>query len=182
MIGRSILLIRHCAATGQHTDAALSDVGIQQAQILAEFLSDHPIDHITTSEYLRARQSIEPFASRSDLTIHTDARLNERTLSAEPLDNWQEIVRSSFDDYDLCAPGGESAREVLTRAWAALDEIFDADHAMPVVVTHGNLMALVLHSQEPTFGFQGWKSLTNPDVFMLREKEPGRFDFNRLWV
>ncbi len=178
----NLILVRHCQATGQQPDARLTETGHQQARSLAHFLSDYPIDHITTSEYLRARQSIEPYASQSDLTIHTDARLNERTLSAEPLDNWQEIVRDSFQEKDIRAPGGETANEVLRRAWDALNAIFDADYAMPLVVTHGNLMALVLHSLESTFGFQGWKSLTNPDVFMLREKEPGRFDFNRLWV
>ena len=52
-----------------------------------------------------------------------DPRLNERILSAEPIENWQEVIRDSFDDHDLRAPGGESAREVLGRAWAALDEI-----------------------------------------------------------
>ena len=182
MSTRNLFLVRHCQATSQHPDASLTDTGQLQAQKLADFLSDYPIDHITTSEYLRARQSIEPFASQSDLIIHGDARLNERTLSAKPLDNWQEIVRDSFHDKDLRAPGGETANEVLRRAWGALNELNGAGHSLPLVVTHGNLMALVLHSLEPTFGFQGWKSLTNPDVFMLREKEPGRFDFNRLWV
>ena len=177
-----LVLVRHCAATGQNPDSSLTDTGMQQSQKLADFLSDYPIDHITTSEYLRASQSIEPFANQSDLPIHSDARLNERTLSAEPIDDWQDVVRSSFDDYNLRAPGGESAREVLTRAWVALDEILDADHAMPLVVTHGNLMALVLHSLDRTFGFEGWKSLTNPDVFVLRERDPGQFDFNRLWA
>ena len=181
MTGRKLLLVRHCAATGQHPYAPLSDAGIQQAQKLAGFLSDYPIDRITTSEYLRARQSIEPFASRSDLTIGTDARLNERTLSAEALDNWQDVVRDSFDDHDLRSPGGESAREVLARAWAALDEIFDADHAMPLVVTHGNLLALVLHSLDDTFGFQGWKSLSNPDVFVLDDAGSGQMTFERIW-
>ncbi len=182
MTGRTLLLIRHCAASGQEPDAPLSGAGIQQAQTLASFLSDYPIDHITTSEYLRARQSIEPFASQSDLAIHTDARLNERTLSSEPLDNWQEIVCDSFDDHDLRAPGGESAREVLDRAWAALDEILDADHAMPLVVTHGNLLALVLHSLDDTFGFKGWESLSNPDVFVLDDAGSGRMRFERIWT
>ena len=179
---RNLLLIRHCQATGQIPNAPLTETGHRQAQKLADFLSDYPIDHITTSEYLRARQSIEPFARQSDLTIHKDARLNERTLSAEPTYNWQEIVRDSFVNHDLRAPGGETANEVLRRAWDALNELIGTGHTLPIVVTHGNLMALVLHSLEPTFGFEGWKSLTNPDVFMLREKEPGRFDFDRLWV
>ena len=176
-----LLLVRHCAAAGQEPDAPLTDTGHHQAQTLAHFLADYPIDHITTSEYLRARQSIEPFASQSDLAINTDARLNERTLSAEPLDNWQDVVRNSFDDHGLRAPGGESARQVIARAWAVLDEIFDANHAMPLVVTHGNLLALVLHSLDHTFGFEGWQSLSNPDVFMLGDAGTGQMTFERIW-
>ena len=181
MSKRNLIVVRHCAATGQDPDAPLTDAGAQQAQTLADFLSEYPIDHITTSEYLRARQSIEPFASRADLTIHTDFRLNERILSAEPLDNWQDVVRDSFDDHDLRAPGGESAREVLDRAWAALDEILAAGHALPLVVAHGNLLALVLHSLDPTFGFEGWKSLTNPDVFTLGDAGSRRMAFEGIW-
>ncbi len=181
MTRHSVFLIRHCQATGQEPDAPLTETGHQQAQTLADFLSDYPIDHITTSEYLRARQSIEPFASISDLPVHTAPRLNERTLSSEPLQNWQEVVRDSFNDLDLCAPGGESAREVLARAWAALNEIITAGHSMPLVVTHGNLMALVLHSLDRTFGFGGWKSLSNPDVFMLDDARSGQMTFERIW-
>ena len=177
----NLILVRHCQATGQQPNAPLTDTGIQQAQTLADFLSEYPVDHITTSEYLRARQSIEPFASQSDLTIHTDHRLNERTLAANPVDYWQDVVRDSFDDQDLRAPGGESAREVLARAWAALNEILNADHTLPIVVTHGNLMALVLHSLDYTFGFEGWKSLSNPDVYLLSKVATGPISFKRIW-
>ena len=90
-------------------------------------------------------------------------------------------MRDSFDDPDLRAPGGESAREVLHRAWAGLDEVLGGGHALPLVVTHGNLMALVLHSLDPAFGYEGWKSLTNPDVYLLREERPGAWSFERLW-
>ena len=177
-----LILVRHCEATGQEPEAPLTNVGAQQAQTLADFLLGYPIDRITTSEYLLARQSMEPFASISDLPVHTDARLNERVLSAEPIKNWQDVVRDSFDDHDLRAPGGESARKVLDRAWAALDEIFAADHSMPLVVTHGNLIALVLHTLDPNFGYDGWKSLTNPDAYILPGNEPGKMAFERIWA
>ena len=181
MTGHSALLIRHCQATGQHPNAPLTETGRRQSQTLAQFLSDYPVDHITTSEHLRARQSIEPFASQSDLTIYTDTRLNERTLAANPVNYWQDVVRDSFDDQDLRAPGGESALEVLARAWAALNEILNVDHTLPIVVTHGNLMALVLHSLDYTFGFEGWKSLSNPDVYLLSKVATGPISFKRIW-
>lgn len=116
MLKNTFLLIRHCQATGQQPDAPLTETGHEQAQSLANFLSDYPIDHITASQYLRTRQSIEPFASISGLPVRTDARLNERILSVEPIKNWQDVVRDSFDDHDLRSPGGESAREVVDRA------------------------------------------------------------------
>ena len=178
---RELILVRHCQATGQEPNAPLTNVGVQQAQTLADFLSDYPIDHITTSEYLRARRSIQPFASQSDLPILSDPRLNERTLSSETLENWQEVVRDSFADLDLRSPGGESAREVLARAWDALNEIIAAGHSLPLVVTHGNLMALVLHSLDRTFGFDGWKSLSNPDVYVLLASDLGNPPFERIW-
>lgn len=181
MTGRSILLVRHCAATGQHPDAQLTGTGLMQAETLSEFLTGYPIEFIVASEYIRARQSIEPYAAAKGLSINQDARFNERTLSVEPVDNWQEIVRDSFDDHDLRARGGESANEVLRRAWDGLNELIDAGHGLPVVVTHGNLLALVLHSLDPAFGFQGWKSLSNPDVFMLGDSGSGKVTFERIW-
>ena len=181
MTDPNLILIRHCQAMGQEPDAALTEIGRQQAQTLAEFLTDYPIDHITTSEYLRARQSIEPYAAETGVLTHQDKRFNERILSAEPIERWQEIVRDSFDDHDLRAPGGESANEVLRRAWDRLNEVIGAGHECPLVVTHGNLMALVLHSLDPEFGFEGWKSLTNPDVFVLYDAGSGRMTFERIW-
>ncbi len=91
------------------------------------------------------------------------------------------MVRDSFDYHDLRAPGGESAHEVLARAWAALNEIIATGHSLPLVVTHGNLMALVLHSLDRTFGFEGWKSLGNPDVFLLSDFGTRRMAVNRIW-
>lgn len=178
---RNLILVRHCQATGQHPDAALSETGHQQAQSLATFLSDYAIDHITTSQYLRAQQTIQPFANQHGLPIHTDLRLNERALSAEPLENWQQIVHDSFADPNLRAPGGESANEVLHRVRSALADILNQNHNLPLIVTHGNLLAILLHSVNPTFGYQGWQSLTNPDVFTLKQTGPTQFAFERLW-
>ena len=104
-----------------------------------------------------------------------------RILSTEPITNWEGLVRRSFDDPDLHAPGGESAEQVLCRAHAALEDIFKREHRSPLVVTHGNVMALLLHSVDATFGYPGWKSLSNPDVYILSyNPDCGRM-FQRVW-
>ena len=176
-----LILVRHCEASGQQPSAALTDTGLRQARTLAEFLSSMPVDRIVASAYVRAQQSIEPLAQRLGLPVQVDPRLNERNLSPRPIAGWRDVVRQSFEDWDRRAPGGESAREVLARAWACLNNLRDEGHRRPLVVTHGNLMSLVLHSLDPSFGYAGWLDLTNPDVYALQSDASGRLVFRRLW-
>jgi 2,3-bisphosphoglycerate-dependent phosphoglycerate mutase len=174
-----VLLVRHCESSGQHPEAQLTDAGCTQALDLAERLAGFPIDYIVSSPYARAIGTIEPFARRMDLPLNVDERLAERRLSPEPLDHWREIVRLSFLSLDSGVPGGESPRETLRRGWAAIDSVLEGGHRLPAVVSHGQLLSLVLHSIDPGFGFAGWESLRNPDVYLLERRHDGTFEFRR---
>ena len=177
---RRLLLLRHCAASGQQPDASLSDDGQRQAQALARFLSRHPIDHVVASSYTSARETIEPFAARAGLAVHLDDRLVEQTLAAPPVPDWREAVRDGFADPDLRLPGGESGRDVLQRGWAALDDLFGGGHRLPVAVTHGKFLSVILNSIDADFGYAQWQSLSNPDVFALTEAGEG-WTYERIW-
>jgi 2,3-bisphosphoglycerate-dependent phosphoglycerate mutase len=165
-----ILLVRHCESSGQAPEAALTERGRVQAVELASRLSPLGIDHIVSSPYARARATIQPFAVRAGLPVHIDERLAERRLSPQPIDNWRDFVRSSFEDPDSRAAGGESGRETLIRGWAAIESILQEGHRLPAVVSHGQLLGLVLHSLDPGFGFAGWEAMRNPDVFLLEHE------------
>ena len=178
---RRLILIRHCQATGQEPDAPLTVAGLRQAESLRDFLAGQSIDAVVASEYRRATQTVEPLAAALGLAVRVDARLNERKLSEKPIDHWREIVRDSFTDPDLRGAEGESAREVSERAWAGLNDLLACGCQLPVVVTHGNLMSLVLHSLDPAFGYEGWAGLSNPDVFLLEDSEPEGFTFRKIW-
>jgi 2,3-bisphosphoglycerate-dependent phosphoglycerate mutase len=174
-----LLLVRHCQSAGQDPDAALTDAGHRAAHALAERLLEHPIDRVVSSTYLRARQTLAPYASRRGLELELDERLVERRLSPAPIASWREVVERSFVDPDHRAPGGESGRETLERGWKALEAILDAGHSLPVVASHGQLISLVLQRIDPAFGFAGWRALANPDVFWI-ERAGGRLSFRRL--
>jgi 2,3-bisphosphoglycerate-dependent phosphoglycerate mutase len=178
---RQLLLVRHCESSGQAADAPLTARGREQAETLAERLASHPIDHVVSSPYLRARQTIEPFAARAGHHLHVHADLAERRLSPVPIEGWREVVRRSFSDPEHRAPAGESGAETLARGWAALDAILRGGHRLPVVVSHGQLLSLLLHSIDPSFGFAGWESMRNPDVFLVRGAGRGSFRFERIW-
>ena len=181
MAGRELLLVRHCQSSGHEPSSRLTEPGLSQTRELAELLSGKEVDLIVSSAYTRAQQSVEPFAAAMGATVRIDHRLNERTLPDSPIDSWRELIRDSFTDPELRAPGGESAREVLDRAWASLNDLFQGDHRLPLAVTHGNLMSLVLNSLDSSFGFREWEQLSNPDVFLLREFDGGQVSFERLW-
>lgn len=178
---RRLILVRHCEAVGQDPESPLTDAGLRQAECLRDLLAEQPVDFLVTSEFMRARQSAAPLASMYSLEIHVDARLNERVLTIVPTVDWKEILRRSFSDPDFADCGGETARQVLARAWSLLSEMLRSGYETPVAVSHGNLIALVLHTIDDSFGFEGWEGLSNPDVYLLEEAADGVLGFSRMW-
>jgi 2,3-bisphosphoglycerate-dependent phosphoglycerate mutase len=179
--GARALLVRHCASLGPAPDDPLSATGRAQAVALAAWLEGRGVDHLLSSPHLRARQSIQPFAPRHGLAVGVDDRLAERVLSVENADRWREEIRASFADPDRVLPGAESARAALARGLAVLDAALGGPHRLVALVTHGQLMSLVLHAIDPAFGYAGWLSLSNPDVYSIDGPPGGPYTAKRLW-
>lgn len=182
-----VYLVRHCMASGQAADRALTADGEAQAVELATFLARLGIERIVSSPYKRAVRSIAPLAERLALPVETDARLAERVLSSEPLDNWEARMRASYEDVDTALPGGETTTEALTRGAAAMDDLLRGAVETTVAVSHGNLLSLLLGH----YGFHGggnagyetWRAMTNPDVFCLERhaRRGGGTRIERIW-
>lgn len=167
MIARTLYLVRHCSAAGQHPDAPLTAEGQRQAARLAERLGSMPINQIVASPFRRAQDSIAPLAVRLGLPVFTDERLAERVLCAGELPDWRAALRRSFEDMEQCLEGGESSRAAQARGVAAIaDALADPAHTT-VLVTHGNLMALLLHHFDSRHGYDTWVALANPDVYRV---------------
>jgi 2,3-bisphosphoglycerate-dependent phosphoglycerate mutase len=181
-----LYLVRHCQSSGQEPDAPLTALGHQQADELAVHLQSAGIVRIVSSPYRRARQTAEPLADLLGLPLETDERLIERVLSTEPLDDWRERLRAAWDDHDLALPGGESSRTATARGMAALEDVLSDGRRPAVVISHGNLISLLLHAFDGRPGFATWEALTNPDVFQIvREPSDGpaipTWSVTRVW-
>jgi 2,3-bisphosphoglycerate-dependent phosphoglycerate mutase len=94
--------------------------------------------------------------------------LHERILAPISPDNWLEHIERSFTAPDYALPGGESLNDTRLRALSAIAEIQRDGHSLPAAVSHGNLIASLFHAVDPSFGFEGWRSLRNPDVFEVK--------------
>lgn len=179
---KRIWLVRHCNAAGQESEAPLTAEGAEQAERLAEFFRERRVERIVSSPFERAVASIRPFAAEAGIAIETDDRLGERVLSPDPLPDWMERLEASFDDPDAKLPGGESSREAMERGMAVIRECRQRPESSIVVVTHGNLMALILKACDDRYGYEDWKKLANPDVYELRwEDGSDGINIRRVW-
>jgi 2,3-bisphosphoglycerate-dependent phosphoglycerate mutase len=178
---QKIVLVRHATATGQGANAALTIEGQRQARMLADLLLPFQIQRVISSPFVRATESVGPFCSRAGLRLETDGRLVERVLSARNLPDWREHLRRSFDDLDYCLEDGESSRAAQARGTSAVRAAL-ASGERCVLVTHGNLLALILRSIDATVGFDAWSRLSNPDAFVLHVDDEGPTRFIRVWT
>jgi len=164
---KTLYLIRHCSAAGQEPDAPLTEEGARQAEDLANWLTGKGIESIISSPYSRAYNSILPFSQRQGLTIHTDDRLVERALCAGTLPDWRDRLAETFEDLDLRLQGGETSRAAMARASAVVNEAISGACHTIILVTHGNLLTLLLKHFDGAFGFEDWQRMTNPDVYKV---------------
>ncbi len=180
---KRIYLIRHCKAAGQESDAQLTREGWLQADQLAAFFIEKEIDYIVSSSYERAICTIRPLAEALNLQIHIDHRLCERVLSTEVIDDWMEKLKDSYEDLDLKLCGGESSRKAMTRGISVIEELIDRSEINIAVVTHGNLLSLILKHYDNNVGFDEWRNLSNPDVFeMIIMNQKEKKHINRVWT
>lgn len=162
-----LYLIRHAQATGQPAESPLTPEGETQAHLLAERLQHVGIERIIASPFWRAQQTAAPLAARLGLPVELDERLVERVLASGDLPEWRQQLQTTFADLDLRLPGGETSREARSRAMAAVQDALATGHKVIAMVGHGNLLALLLGGFDPSYGFDSWAAMTNPDCFRV---------------
>lgn len=173
---KTIYLLRHCEATGQEPDAKLTEKGKEQAVEIARFFEKQPIEHIISSPFTRAIQSIEPTADKLGLQLHIDNRLRERRLVSKRLTDWLERFTESVEEKDVKMATGEFSQDITTNLFEVLELAPDGT----VISTHGNIIGLILKQIDGLSGFKEWIELSHPDVYkLIVEKE--EYCAKRIW-
>lgn len=149
-----LIIIRHGRPervennNGESADPNLTEVGHEQAQRLAEWLSEEPIDAIYVSSMRRARQTAAPLEAVTGLTAIVDDRIREYDDGEShylPLDEVKrdpEAYRAFIKEHTERDLAGFQA-QVLP----AFDEIVDNHPGQSVaVVCHGGVINAVAAS------------------------------------
>ena len=167
-----LLLIRHAESAPSRdipeADWLLSPTGVQQAQQLAAALQRWKIDAVFASPYARAKATIEPFTQAVGLSVHVIADLRERRLTEGRRDDWLTLLRQAWADFNFALPHCESSYDCQRRMRHCLEQLAATHRGQTLAVcSHGNAIALYLHSLDTTFGFEAWAAMQNPDIFRI---------------
>lgn len=173
-----VYVVRHCEAEGQSPHARLTGHGKAQAEQLVAFFDEIEIDQIIVSPFVRTRCTALPLAESKGLCMEQNSNLTERVLSTRHEEDWLKKLKDSFSNVHLKYKGGESSIEAMTRVYKVVKELQNGSRT--VIVTHGNLMTLLLRCFDKGFGFEEWKSLTNPDVYLIKFNI-GEVSIQRIW-
>ncbi|MGV2941860.1 histidine phosphatase family protein [Mesobacillus sp. LC4] len=177
---KKIYVVRHCKAEGQPSESPLTEEGLNQSRYLVEFFSNKNIGRIISSPFLRAIESVKPLSKNKNVKIEIDERLSERILSTTDLPDWYEKLKETFEHKHLKFEGGESSTEAANRILNVVDDVFKSKIENTLIVTHGNIMSLLLNHYNDEFGFEDWRNLSNPDVFQLTLTK-NEVHMERLW-
>ena len=151
-----IYLIRHAKQESKlcNDNTALCEVGRKQAHLLGKRMKHYHIDSVYSSDLLRAEQTarivIEELGRPMDLEIREGLRETDFGELTYQTDNdikvkYKEFMESRYHvEDDWAYPGGESGREVYTRAMDVLREIVSRNQKNVAVVTHGGTIRVLL--------------------------------------
>lgn len=152
-----IILVRHGQSIankeqffGGQTDVELTELGVKQAQIVANFVaSNYHVDAVYCSNLLRALHTADIVAKPLDCKVQRDGRLNEFFAGEWEGKPFAEIQRLYPKEYDTWVndfgrvkiPNGETPLQVQKRGYEAMQDIAKAnDGKTVVVVTHRGLI------------------------------------------
>lgn len=166
----NIYFVRHAHSTYSTDEVGrpLSLRGLYDANLVANLLMHHDIDHVISSPYKRAIQTVEKVAQQFNLTIELVEGFRERTLSEHPVPNFDEAIAKVWEEPAFSWKGGESNLVAQERGVTSLLQVLDEWQDKNVVIgTHGNIMVLIMNYFDVKYNLAFWDQLQMPDIYQL---------------
>jgi len=184
----TLILVRHAQSAPDpalpERDWPLSETGVRQAADLAPVLAELGVEALASSPYLRAIETLRPFAQASGLQIAVDDDLGERKLGGwmpDPADV-EAAVRQMHADLDFQLEGGESGRACVARFEGALARIAAANPDRTVAVgSHGGVLSHLIARQGVALPDAFWRRIRNPHLFMFDARDGLRWVVERTF-
>ncbi|HEX6343321.1 histidine phosphatase family protein [Umezawaea sp.] len=136
----------------------LTDLGHEQANVLADALADEPVVAVCASTAVRAQQTAAPVAARHGMAVRVVEGVQEIFCGdlegRSDREAYGVFVKTASEwadgRLDLTLPGGENGRQVVDRCLAAIERITEGVTGGTVVlVSHGGAIRLAGQALAP---------------------------------
>lgn len=153
------------------TDIPLTELGMKQAEDLADRVDGLGIDLIISSPMIRARETARPAARRLGLEIIMDDRLIEQNYGIyEGVDRQNPGFLQNKRQFAFRYPGGESMMDVAHRVYGFLEELKEKyPNRNVLLVCHGGVCRLIR-----TY----FEDMTNEEFFCYSEENANVREYN----
>jgi len=170
----TLILVRHAQSAPDpalpERDWPLSEKGRRQAAELAPVLADLGVDALASSPFIRAIETLRPYAEAANLEIAVDEDLRERALGGwmENVADVEAAVRRMHADLDFKLEGGESGHACVARFEAALARIAATNPGRTIAVgSHGGVLGHLIARQGVPLPEEFWRRIGNPHLFVF---------------
>ncbi|MDE2487739.1 MAG: histidine phosphatase family protein [Alphaproteobacteria bacterium] len=132
-----LILVRHAKSlpdpTQPEPEWPLSDLGRQQAVELVPVLADAGVNRLVSSPYVRAIETLRPFAEAAGCPIEVNPDLRERRLTAAWIDDLEPELARMHSDLAYGWPDGETGPQAPpARRYASRAEALRSARGPPV--------------------------------------------------
>jgi broad specificity phosphatase PhoE len=143
----------HRVFGGSRIDMALSPLGLQHGQAVADWLQADKLDAVYASPMLRVKQTMAPLLTGRGMEPTIMQDLREVDFGDWTGFNWSEVKEhfgvSAFDWLEVLdkagIPNGETAHDLLSRVKPCLDQILQQNpHRSVAVFCHGGIIRVML--------------------------------------
>lgn len=170
ILNTNLFFVRHAHSTysSDEFNRPLSERGMLDAKLITNLSKLLQIDHVISSPYKRAFQTVEGIAELIGEEIELMDDFRERLLSKHPLADFNEAISQVWADFDFSLEGGESNHLAQKRGLEATLQVLDKYEGQNIAIgTHGNIMVLIMNYFDPRFDVHFWQELAMPDIYKL---------------
>lgn len=163
----TVYFVRHAQSDNSVRDGAirpLTDKGMFDRSVVTEYLQDKNIDHVISSPYKRAVDTVADFAEKNGIEIEIIHDFRERKSDSDwvrDTDFWP-FIESQWNDFTYSLSDGECLAEVQQRNIAALNGALAQYAGQNIVIgTHGTALSAIINYYDRSYGFDDFMAMVN---------------------
>lgn len=162
-------------------DRTLSINGKIQSEKITEMFESIDVDHVISSPFKRAIETVQGVSAYKNLHIITIENLRERAVTNGHIKNFDEYAKKQWEDHNYKLAGGESLNETKERVLKVLKEL-ELDYCDKTIVigTHGTFLAILINHFNSDFGYVQWKEMQMPEVYKLVMEKGQLIDIEKM--